>query len=254
MNVAADMSTNLLTSWPTAAPRPALLVTVEGLWGAGKTTISNRLGKQLSQAGYQVHVMHYGPRHGVIGKLSQILENEPLRSRDGAGGYARPHHATVDAFLRLCREAYHHNHLYRRGMQGRDILIVDHGVYSKLAYALCVLAEQHRDQSRDVLFARIQACVRPWFLHPDRAVFLDVPWPLARERAIARGTGGGNPASVERLLFLPRMDAAYRHVIAAQPDNTRIVDAARLGIEDIVAHLVLDLTTLMADRAPGGRR
>lgn len=229
------------------------MVTVEGLWGAGKTTVANRLGEHLSRVGYGVHVMHYGARHGVIAKLSQLLENEPLRSRNGLGGYAQPHHATVDALLRLCREAYHHTQLYRRAMQGRDIIIVDHGVYSKLAYALCVLAEQHRDQSPDALLARIRACVKPWFLHPDRAAFLDVPWPLARERAIARGTGGGNPASIERLLFLPHMDAAYRQVIAAHPNNTRTVDAAHQGIEDIAAHIALDLTTLMAERSSGGR-
>lgn len=189
--------------------------------------------------------MHYGPRHGVVGKLSEYLEDSPLRSRSGTGGYASPDHATVDVLLRLCREAYHHTHLYRPALATHDVVVLDHGMYSKLAYALTVLTEQHPDRAEPELLGQIRACVAPWFVHPDRAFFLDVPWPLARERAILRGRGGGNPGSVERLLFLPRYTAAYRQVIAAHPQRVCRIHVGACGVESVLAEIEDHLRVLL---------
>jgi dTMP kinase len=89
-----------------------------------------------------------GPRTGIIGRLSDFLEHQPLRSRSGIGGFALPHHATIDVFLRLCREADNHTRLYRPAVEANDEVILDHGVYSKLAYCLAVLRERHPDAGR----------------------------------------------------------------------------------------------------------
>lgn len=219
------MDVDLLTRM--RAPEPALgaargvLISVEGLWGAGKSTIATALGGRLSAAGFSTSVLHYGHCHGVVGRLSELLEQAPLRRRDGLGGYTAPHHATVDVLLRLCREAFQHRHVYRPALANHDVVVIDHGVYSKLAYAVAVLGEQHPDQDPAVLLARVRGVADPWFLHPDVALWLDMPWPLARERAIERGHGGGDPGSVERLVFLPRYSAAYRLVAAAHPDRVR---------------------------------
>lgn len=198
-----------------------VLITVEGLWGAGKTTTAAGLGERLTAAGFSTHVMHYGHRDGVVARLSDILNTAPLRRRDGLGGYDSAHHATVDVLLRLCRESYHHRFLYRRALAKHDVVVVDHGVYSKLAYALAVLTEQHPSTDPATLLNQVRAVATPWFLHPDLALWLDMPWPLARERAIDRGHGGGNPGSVERLLFLPHYSHAYRLVADAHPDRVR---------------------------------
>ncbi|MFF1712247.1 dTMP kinase [Streptomyces sp. NPDC058268] len=190
-----------------------LLVSTEGVWGAGKTTTADLVGEQLRTAGFTAAVLHYGPRPGTIGKLSQILEAQPLRARTGIGGYAHAHHATVDVLLRLCREAHQHQTFYEPALSEHDVVIIDHGVYSKLAWALTVLTETQPTVRPGQVLQRLHDVVAPWFLHPDLAVFLNTPWPLARERAIARGRGGGNPAAIERLLFLPRYEAAYRRVL-----------------------------------------
>lgn len=223
---------------------------MEGVWGAGKTTVAGRLGQRLVDAGFDTTVMHYGPRYGVVGKLSEYLETAPLRNRSGIGGYARPHHATVDVLLRWCREAYHHTHLYRPALAQHDVVVLDYGVYSKLAYALTVLAEQHPHRLEPELLDQIRACAQPWFLHPDRAFFLDVPWPLARERAILRGVGGGNPGSVERLLFLPGYTAAYRQVITAHRERICRIHVGARGVESVLAEIEDHLSVLL--RTPLG--
>jgi dTMP kinase len=251
MNVADDSTLVCDAVSPGFGLRHGLIITVEGVWGAGKSTVAREVGHRLTKHGFAVTTLHYGPRHGIIAQLSQILENEPLRSRKGTGGYDQPHHATIDVLLRLCREAHHHRHHYLPATTGNDVVIIDHGVYSKLAYAVTVLTEHPpagEASQLSTLLERLLACVRPWFLHPDTAFFLDVPWPLARERAIDRGSGGGDAASIERLLFLPRFDAAYRQVItytaAARPSQVVTVPAATrdaMTVATDIEHRVLAL-------------
>lgn len=230
-------------SW-SLGERRGFLATVEGVWGAGKSTVAHQLGQRLEAAGFSVAVLHYGPMPGVIGRLSQFLDTTPLRVRTGVGGYPEAHHATVDVLLRLCREAHHHRTCYRPALTGHDVVVLDHGVYAKLAYALAVLAETGPDLDLDHALQLLHTVVEPWFLHPDLAIHLDTPWPLARERAIARGHGGGNPAAIERLLFLPRYDAAYRRVLALHSDRVHRVHVGLHG-PDVVAD---DAVTALADR------
>ncbi|GAA3432288.1 hypothetical protein [Kutzneria kofuensis] len=72
---------------------------------------------------------------------------------------------------------------------------------------------------------------------PDVALWLDTPWPLARERAIARGRGGGNPGSVERLLFLPRYSHAYRLLADALPDRVRRIRVGTRTTPSVLAEI-----------------
>jgi dTMP kinase len=236
-SVDVDLTTTMRAAEPLFGAARGVLITVEGLWGAGKSTTATALGDRLSAAGFATRVLHYGPCHGVVGRLSQLLEHAPLRRRDGLGDYAAPHHATVDVLMRLCREAYHHRHVYRPALADHDVVVIDHGVYSKLAYAVAVLGEQHPDEDPAVLLARVREVADPWFLHPDVALWLDMPWPLARERAIERGRGGGDPASVERLLFLPRYSAAYQLVAQAHPDRVARIRVGTRTPDSVLAEI-----------------
>ena len=238
----------LIAAEPAVEPRRGVLVSIEGVWGAGKTTTARRLGQLLTRAGFSTAVLHYGPRHGVVERLSRWLEVSPLRDRSGTGGYARPHHATLDVLLRLCREAYHHARTYRPALVEHAVVVLDHGVYSKLAHALAVLTERHPDRPEADLIALLDACVAPWFLHPDLAIFLDVPWPLARERAVERGRGGGNPGSVERLLFLPRYAAAYQHIATAYGPRIKRIPVGRRDPASVLAEVQSHVDDLLHTR------
>ncbi|MGJ6969321.1 dTMP kinase [Streptosporangium sp. G11] len=256
-----DTATRSPTRTVAAGPAPAgrafgvhhgIAITIEGLWGAGKSTAAHELGQRLSGHGFRTQLLHYGPRHGVIAHLSELLDGAPLRHRHGAGGYSAPHHAVVDVLLRWCRQAYHHQHDYRPALTGHDVVIIDHGLYTALAYALTVLGEHPpqacglgADAAPEAMMERLLACVRPWFLHPHRAFFLDVPWPLARERAIERGYGGGDAASIERLQFLPRFDAAYRQVCASLPERITRVPVGLRSVEEVVADIEHEVLTLL---------
>ena len=132
-------------------------------------------------------------------------------------------------------------------------MIVDHGVYSKLAWALTVLIETSPQTDPMQMLTRLWAITAPWFCVPDVPVFLDTPWPLARERAISRGRGGGNPAAIERLLFLPRYVDAYRKVLSDQvPQVVRVPVGLRSpgDVADEITAVLLD-TLRAAPPAPG---
>jgi dTMP kinase len=248
----------LACGWPSSrgesviGSRSGALFTVEGLWGAGKSTTARRLAALLEADGFSVALVHYGPQFGVVGSLSAWLTDEPLRRRSGTGGYDEPHHATVDVLLRLCREAYHHTRTYRAAMQTHDVVILDHGVYSKLAYCLAVLAGQYAHRPYSELLLQLCAVAEPWFLVPDQAFYLDVPWPLARERAILRGYGSGDLQSAERLLFLPAYDRAHRLVARAFPGRVTRVRPGQDDLDCVARHLRnLVLARLMPQPANG---
>ncbi len=80
----------------TLGPRTGRLISMEGVWGAGKTTNARRLAAHLTGQGFTATVLHDGLRGGFIGRLSAFLDKQPLRRRDGEGGYDHPHHATLD--------------------------------------------------------------------------------------------------------------------------------------------------------------
>lgn len=231
--------------WRIGAPR-GKLITIEGTWGAGKTTAARLVADRLRQDGFTVTVLHYGTQPGSAGRLADFLESAPLRSREGLGGYAAPHHAQVDVLLRLCREAHHHLTCFQPALAAHDAVIIDHGIYAKLAWALAVLTETSTGTGPADLLSRLAAITGPWFCHPDAAVFLDTPWPLARERAIARGHGGGNPAAIERLLFLPGYLDAYRTVLAAHPGRVTRVHVGLRTAGDIAAEITGLVTRLLA--------
>ena len=235
--------------WRIGAPR-GRLVTFEGVWGAGKTTAARLVAGRLRQAGFTVTVLHYGTEPGSAGRLPQFLETAPRRSRAGLGGYTAPHHAAVDVLLRLCREAHHQLTCFQPALAAHDAVLIDRGIYSKLAWSLTVLAETSPGADPADLLARLHAAVAPWFCHPDKAVFLDTPWPLARERAIARGHGGGNPAAIERLVFLPRYLGAYRQVLDARPGRVTRIRTGLRGPDDVADEITGLLGGLLDSSLP----
>lgn len=197
--------------------RQGRLISMEGVWGAGKTTNARRLATHLADQGFTAVVLHDGLHDGFIGQLSMYLDRQPLRRRDGDGGYQHPHHATIDVLLRLCREAYHHVHQFTPVLVGHDVVILDRGLYAKLAYALTVLAEHRPDIPRETQLAHWRAVTGPWLLEPELAFHLDQPWQQARDRAVARTRARGvtepKSGSQERELFLPHYDASLRWVV-----------------------------------------
>ncbi len=237
-------------------PRRGRLISMEGVWGAGKTTNARRLADHLAELGFTTTVLHHGLRDGFMDQLSIYLDKQPLRRRDGDGGYDSKHHATIDVLLRLCREAYHHTHQYAPALENHDVVVLDRGLYTKLAYALTVLAEQHPTVLREDHLAAWRAVTRPWLLEPELAFHLDLPWQQARDRAVARTRARGVPepksGSRERELFLPRYDGNLRWVAAQHPLTIKSITIGDRGPDDIFGELAAYAEQLLGIPALNG--
>ncbi|GAB3474129.1 dTMP kinase [Amycolatopsis cihanbeyliensis] len=244
------MAANLLSS------RYGRLVSMDGVWGAGKTTNARRLAEHLTDQGFTTTVLHDGLHGGFIDELSDYLDTQPLRRRDGEGGYDQPHHATVDVLLRLCREAYHHVHHYAPTLAGHDVVILDRGLYTKLAYALTVLAEQHPGVPRETHLAQWRAVTGPWLREPDLAFHLDQPWQQARDRAVARtrarGVAQPKSGSRERELFLPSYDASLRWVAQQHPHTIVPITIGDREPRDVLTEIAARTEQLLRIPASAG--
>lgn len=230
-------------------PPRGRLISMEGVWGAGKTTNARRLAEHLADQGFTTAVLHDGLSDGVVNDLSTYLDKRPLRRRDGDGGYDQPHHATIDALLRLGREACNHVHQITPALASHDVVILDRGLYTKLAYALTVLAEQHPDVPREIHLDQWRAITAPWWLEPDLAFYLDQPWQQARSRAVARtrarGVAQPKSGSRERELFLPYYDASLRWVAGHHPRTILPISMGDRGPDDIFNEIAIHTEQLL---------
>jgi dTMP kinase len=238
------------------SPRRGRLISMEGVWGAGKTINARRLTEHLTHHGFTATVLHAGLQGGFIDQLSTYLDKRPLRRRDGAGGYDQPHHATIDVLLRLCREAYHHVHQYIPALATYDVVVLDRGLYTKLAYALTVLAEHHPSTPRETHLARWRAVTEPWLNEPDLAFHLDQPWRQARDRAVARTRARGvaypKSGSRERELFLPSYDANLRWVVQQHPHTVVPIVLDDRTPDEVFAEIATHTEQLLRVPAPVG--
>ena len=81
------------------------IITVEGIWGVGKSTLVRRLTKKLIKEGYNTSFAHYGVRDGIGKLLEQELDFvNPIRIKTGTGGFEKPYHAYIEILLRYARE------------------------------------------------------------------------------------------------------------------------------------------------------
>lgn len=198
-------------------------MSLEGVWGAGKSTVCRELAERLTKRGLRVRAMHYGSRDGIMGMLSAYLDSDPLRVRVGLGGFVRPYHVTVDVLLRLCREAHDHQRIFSPPLATHDVVVLDRCIDTIWAYCLAILIEREPDVDPRQHLRWLMRCSEIWALRPDRTFFIDTPWPLARERANKRGT----PQSLERLLFMPLLEIAWR--VLYEVENRRIYRVLTYG-------------------------
>ncbi|MCI4339862.1 MAG: dTMP kinase [Thermoplasmata archaeon] len=158
------------------------LLALEGIDGAGKSTLQRSLLRRLRAAGLRAAPWRE-PIDAGIGKAAQALApSDPL----GAAI-----EFTVDRWLARPR--------LERLLASSDLVISDRSFYSTLAYQGSALTPTDR---RAV--ARLQEAAT---VPPDRVLWLDLPWAAALDRVGARGHAR---APLERARTLRRVATSYR--------------------------------------------
>lgn len=192
----------------------------EGVEGAGKSTIADRLAARLEAQGVAVCRVREPGGTGT-GELIRRVLLEP-------GGELAP---WTEALLFAAGRAQLVHEVVRPALDRGETVISDRSVYSSLAY---------QGGGRGLGVEAIRELNRPGLMGtwPELVVLLRIDARRGLERQeIADRIGG------EGVSFQERVAATFDSLAAAEPDRFRVIDAAR-PVEDVVAEVVGEVDTL----------
>jgi dTMP kinase len=184
------------------------LITIEGIDGAGKTTLARRLAETLRARGVEAELLR---EPGGV-RVAELIR-ELVKDADLAVG------ARTEALLYAAARAQ----------------LVDEALAPLLARGVCVLLDRFVDSSlayqgagRELGLAAVREIndFATGGLTPDLTLLLTVDPALGRERSAQRAIA---PDRLEREDdgFFERIANAYRELASAAPQRIRTIDAAQ---------------------------
>jgi dTMP kinase len=182
-----------------------MLVTLEGIDGAGKTTVLSALSDAYPEA---------------------VVTREPSESWYGEAVErsiaAADSDSLAELFLFLADHADHLARVVRPALADGSLVIADRYVDSRIAYQGATL----RDEVKRPM-EYIRGIHEPFTRMPDLTLYLDIDPETAAERA-------GATNKMEHADFLADVRANYERLIDAEPDRFVRIDATRPP-EEVVA-------------------
>lgn len=182
-----------------------MLVTLEGIDGAGKTTVLSALSDAYPEA---------------------VVTREPSESWYGEAVersiVAPDSDSLAELFLFLADHADHLGRVVQPALADGSLVIADRYVDSRIAYQGATL----RDEVKRPM-EYIRGIHEPFTRMPDLTLYLDIDPETAAERA-------GATNKMEHADFLADVRANYERLIDAEPDRFVRIDATRPP-EEVVA-------------------
>ncbi len=187
------------------SPRRGTLIALEGIDGAGKSTLARSLAAALRRRGFSVR-----------------LRREPTDRRLGALAQSASVHDAWSGAIYFTIDRYLARPSLEKDLARHDLVIADRSYFSTLAYQGSALPARDR--------ARLEAIQIATTRLPDRVILLDLP----PARAIARlGRRASTRGPLERARTLHRVARAYRAL--ARRDRWIVLDARRPAPELVAA-------------------
>jgi dTMP kinase len=173
-----------------------MLVTIEGIDGAGKSTVVEALRERYPEATYTREPTDswYGE---AVDRSVAAPDADPL----------------AELFLYTADHADHLSRVIRPALAAGELVVSDRYSDSRYAYQGVSIAEQVAEP-----VAYVQRVHEPFTRPPDLTVYLDLPPEVGAERA-------GATNKFERAGFLADVREAYEGLLAAEPERFVRVDA-----------------------------
>jgi dTMP kinase len=191
-----------------------LFLTLEGIEGAGKSTVAQLIGSWLT-------------RHGITARLTREPGGTPLAERLRHIALERGAESlspVTETLLMFAARGLHVDNLIRPALSRGEWVVCDRFTDATRAY---------QGGGRNVPADLIEALSRAvqGGLEPDCTLLLDLPVGagLARARARAERAGGAGAADrfeAEDVAFFEKVRAAYLALAAREPRRIRVIDAA----------------------------
>ncbi|PKV94007.1 thymidylate kinase [Amycolatopsis echigonensis] len=210
-----------------------MLITFEGLPGAGKSTQSRMLARCLEANGHHVT---------VLPDLA-TLDTEPISAtlvdllRTGDDPFLRTGDAITDTMITAAIRADLVATVLDPALAANPagVVIEDRGIHTMASYAIAALLRQHRAPAEIALdwLNALTALAGP---RPTRALWLRIPPNVAARRADERG-GDRRPASTdEQRAHLTWVDHAYALLAERDPQLT-VLDV--IDLDPVDTHLAI---------------
>jgi dTMP kinase len=189
----------------------AKFITLEGIEGAGKTTVADRLTQALRARGLTVHATREPGGTKVAEGIRSLVLN---RGEEHIS-------ATAETLLMFGARQIHVDNLIRPSLIRGEWVLCDRFTDATHAY-------QGGGRGVDRSLIERLAHVVHGDLQPDVTILLDVPVRIGLERMQAR-RGAVDRFEIESSQFFERVRSRYLELAHAQPQRFRVVDAtARL--------------------------
>jgi dTMP kinase len=185
---------------------PGRLITIEGIDGAGKSTLAAALKDSLEERGIDVRLLREPGGVEVSERLRDLVKDPAMRIG-----------ARAEALIYAAARAQLVEEAVRPLLDTGAWVLLDRFVDSSLAY---------QGAGRDLGVEEIRAINRfaTGDLDPDRTLLLQIDPALARSRSRAR-LEGLDRLEGEADDFFTRIDRAYRELAQADPARIRVIDA-----------------------------
>jgi dTMP kinase len=187
---------------------PGKLISIEGIDGAGKSTLAVGLARAIAERGIAVQLLREPGGVGTAERIRELVSDPALHisARAEALLYAAARAQLVDEALRPL-------------LSDGTWVLLDRFVDSSLAYQ-----GAGRELGVDAI-REINAFATRGLL-PDRTLFLMIDPQDGRARSQARG-GPPDRLERERRGFFDRTAAGYRALAEREPDRIRTIDASQ---------------------------
>ena len=184
------------------------LITIEGIDGAGKSTLAQALLGALGERGVDATLLREPGGVRAAERIRELVQDPDARIG-----------ARAEALLYAAARAQLVEEALEPLLATGSVVLLDRFVDSSLAY-------QGGGRQLGVAAVRAINDFGTGGLVPDRTLLLSVSTQVGRARSHGRA---GAPDRLERQPddFFHRIAAAYRELAAAEPDRIRVIDAAQ---------------------------
>jgi len=206
------------------------LITIEGLDGAGKTTLAAGLVQELRSRGVRAHLLREPGGVVLAERIREVVKDPSLRVG-----------ARAEALLYAAARAQLVEEAVRPLLEADAWVVLDRFLDSSLVY-------QGAGRGLGIDEVRAVNLFGTGGLAPDRTLLLRVDPGVGRSRQSGRGEA---PDRLEREPddFFAAIAAAYDAIAAAEPERVRVIDAAQ-SPEAVLSAALDALADLTAQAEP----
>ena len=194
--------------------RRGIFISLEGIEGAGKSTVLHHLRVQLQARGRELCTLRE-PGGTVVGEHIRAMLLDPDTQL----------HARAELLLFSASRAQLVETVIRPALARGAVVISDRFTDSSLAYQGAA-----RGLGLDVV--RAINTLTTAGLVPDRTILIDLPAEEGLRRAAMRRSGDGHDRfEAQNLAFHQKIRATYLQLAEAEPERFRVVDGVRPASE-----------------------